>query len=96
MIENIHLDSTLVPEFLEWSIDESRKSGDTGIVLTEYGYHVMYYDGDGEYNYRDYLISEDIRAEDVQVWYEEVLDSAAVVEGNCKYLNDELTISPNY
>jgi len=96
MIENIHLDSTLVPEFLEWSIDESRKSGDTGIVLTEYGYHIMYYDGDGEYNYRDYLISEDIRAEDVQVWYEEVLDSAAVVEGNCKYLNDELTISPNY
>ena len=32
-----------VKAFTDWSIDESRKPADTGIVETEYGYHIMYY-----------------------------------------------------
>lgn len=35
--------SSYVPEFLEWSVDMSRKAGDTGIVKTEFGYHIMYF-----------------------------------------------------
>jgi foldase protein PrsA len=30
-----------VPEFQNWAIDPSRKVGDTGIIKTSYGYHVM-------------------------------------------------------
>lgn len=30
-----------VPEFENWAVDSSRKVGDTGIVKTSYGYHVM-------------------------------------------------------
>ncbi|MBR5389699.1 MAG: peptidyl-prolyl cis-trans isomerase [Clostridia bacterium] len=33
----------MVEEFQEWCFDESRKPGDTGIVKTDYGYHVMYF-----------------------------------------------------
>ena len=33
----------MVPEFENWCFDESRKPGDTGIVKTEFGYHIMYY-----------------------------------------------------
>lgn len=33
----------MVAEFEEWSLDSSRKYGDTGIVKTEYGYHIMYF-----------------------------------------------------
>ncbi|HEX2926924.1 MAG TPA: peptidylprolyl isomerase [Ruminiclostridium sp.] len=30
-----------VPEFQNWAVDPARKVGDTGIVKTSYGYHVM-------------------------------------------------------
>jgi hypothetical protein len=33
----------MVAEFENWCFDESRKPGDTGIVQTTYGYHVMYF-----------------------------------------------------
>ena len=35
----------MVAEFEAWCYDAARKPGDTGIVKTEYGYHVMYYVG---------------------------------------------------
>lgn len=43
LYEDINADSSLVPEFLNWSIDGSRKPGDTEIVKTDYGYHIMYF-----------------------------------------------------
>ena len=36
-------DSSFVEEFLDWSIDPARNAGDTGIVQTIYGFHVMYF-----------------------------------------------------
>lgn len=33
----------MVKPFEEWCFDASRQSGDTGIVETDYGYHVMYF-----------------------------------------------------
>lgn len=33
----------MVKEFDEWIFDSSRKSGDTGLVKTQFGYHVMYF-----------------------------------------------------
>ena len=33
----------MVDSFDEWCFDDARKTGDTGIVKTDYGYHVMYY-----------------------------------------------------
>jgi len=33
----------MVPAFNDWCFDESRKYGDTGIVQTNYGYHIMYF-----------------------------------------------------
>lgn len=33
----------MVPEFNDWCFDASRKTGDTDIVKTSYGYHVMYF-----------------------------------------------------
>ena len=38
---------TMVETFDAWIYDEARQVGDTGIVETEYGYHVMYFSGDG-------------------------------------------------
>ena len=36
-------DASYVENFLNWCMDESRQVGDTGIVQTEYGYHIMYF-----------------------------------------------------
>ncbi|MGN1123545.1 MAG: peptidylprolyl isomerase, partial [Eubacterium sp.] len=33
----------MVPSFEEWATDKSRKYGDTGIVKSDYGYHIMYF-----------------------------------------------------
>lgn len=35
----------MVQAFNDWCFDESRQPGDTGVVKTEYGYHVMYFSG---------------------------------------------------
>lgn len=38
----------MITEFDEWLFDPSRKAGDTGIVNTDYGTHIMYYVGEGD------------------------------------------------
>lgn len=35
----------MVTEFNDWCFDSSRQPGDTGIVKTSYGYHIMYFVG---------------------------------------------------
>ena len=38
----------MVEEFNDWMFDEARKVGDVDIVKTTYGYHIMYYVGEGD------------------------------------------------
>lgn len=35
--------NAMVEEFSDWSFDQSRQYGDTGIVKTTYGYHIMFF-----------------------------------------------------
>ena len=42
LYENVYV-GQMVPEFEEWCFDESRKTGDYGIVKTTYGYHIMFF-----------------------------------------------------
>lgn len=41
-------DTSFVTEFKEWYLDESRVPGDSGLVKTVYGYHLMYFVGSRE------------------------------------------------
>lgn len=43
LISGISSNSSYVEPFLNWSIDPARKPGDTELVKTEYGWHIMYY-----------------------------------------------------
>lgn len=43
LYEGVMNDGQYVEAFTDWSIDASRKPGDTGIIETEFGYHIMYY-----------------------------------------------------
>ena len=44
LYENVY-EGQMVAEFEQWCFDETRVQGDTGIVKTTYGYHVMYFVG---------------------------------------------------
>jgi hypothetical protein len=52
----------MVTEFEDWCFNPARKTGDTGIVQTDFGFHVMYYVGtngvDWKIRTRDLLNSE--------------------------------------
>ena len=93
LYENINPDSSYVPEFLSWSIDENRKVGDCEIVESEFGYHVMYYVGQTELSYRDYMISEELRAKDQESWYNGLLEAVTVTLGNTSRLNKDIVLS---
>lgn len=43
LYEDIAPGASYVENFLNWTIDMNRQTGDTDIVKTEYGYHIMYY-----------------------------------------------------
>lgn len=43
LYEDLNAGTSFVQPFKDWYLDSSRKVGDTGIIETDYGYHVMYY-----------------------------------------------------
>ena len=47
LISDISVDSSLVDSFKDWALDPSRRSGDTDVVDSTYGSHVMYFVGTG-------------------------------------------------
>ena len=52
-----------VTEFNDWCFDANRKAGDTGIVRTTYGYHIMYFCGTADTRAWFDTAKEDMAAE---------------------------------
>ena len=48
----------MVAEFNDWCFAEGRQVGDTGIVKTSYGYHIMFFSGEGDYTYWEYAVGD--------------------------------------
>ncbi len=65
LYEDITSTSSYVPEFLDWAL-ASHKKGDTGIIKTDYGYHIMYFVG----------------ADKTEKWEKDVRDAIASKEFN--------------
>jgi len=93
LFENINPDSNYVPPFLNWSIDPARKTGDTEVIESEFGYHVMYYVSDDDMTYRDYMITNEMRTEDQEKWYEGVLEPVTATVGNTSKMQLDLVLS---
>ena len=62
----------MVEAFENWCFDESRKAGDTGVVKTEFGYHIMYF-VNGEEVW-PYYVQEDLIAMKENEFLNSVLD----------------------
>ena len=72
LFENVCPDGTYVAPFQNWALDENRQVGDAEVIETEFGYHVMYYVGASEMNYRTFMITEEMRAADFEKWYSDL------------------------
>ena len=83
----------MVTPFESWCFDESRQPGDTGIVETDYGFHVMYFVGDSDVTFRDFQISNELQSIDIDTWRAEQMDAVTVTEGNTNYVRTGLILS---
>lgn len=93
LIEDIHRNSNLVDSFKAWSVDPDRKVGDTAVLISEYGYHVMFYSSNEELTYRDYMISEDLREADITKWHEDILKNVTLKEESTKHLKLDMVLA---
>lgn len=83
----------MVTAFNDWCFDSARKSGDTGIVETTYGYHVLYYVGTTGQTYRDYQIVNELISSDMEAWSQELLESYTVTMGDTSYMRKDIVLS---
>ena len=66
---------TMASEFEDWCYEAGRKSGDTGIVETSYGQHIMYFVGYGETPYWYYACNNALVSNAYTEWQTEMTDS---------------------
>ena len=85
----------MVSAFEDWCFDASRATGDTGIVETEYGFHIMYFVGSSEMTYRDHMIREALMEADQSEWYNGIVGAVDYTEGNTKYLTRDMVLAAN-
>ena len=83
----------MVTNFNDWCYDAARQPGDTGIVESPYGYHVMYFVADSETNYRDFQVANHLRSHDTETWYNGLIEAAPLTELDTKYIAKNLVLS---
>ena len=94
LYENIYPNQMVAP-FEDWCFDETRKAGDTGIVETTYGYHIMYFSGESDVTYRNFMIENDLIDADVAEWYNALLDAVTATTVDTQYISMDLVLSAN-
>ena len=67
LYENV-TEGQMVTTFNDWCFDKSRKPGDTGIVETSYGVHVMYFVSTGDPMWK-IEVETNLRAQKFEEWY---------------------------
>ena len=84
----------MVAAFNDWCFD-GRKPGDTGIVETNYGYHVMFYSGDNETTFRSYMLKNTLTNKAYDAWYQGLVEAAnaSMVPGKTTYLPMDMVIN---
>ena len=83
----------MVTNFNNWCFDASRTVGETGLVETEYGWHVMYFVGTTGTTYRDLMIESTLLNNDMIEWENKLIEANELVVTNTKYVETGLTFS---
>ena len=92
LYENVH-PGQMVQAFNDWCFDAARTPGETAIVETEYGCHVMYFVSTDDTTYRDFMIESTLRSNDLTEWETGLVEAAELVIENTKYVKTDLVLS---
>ena len=82
----------MVEAFNDWCFDAERKPGDTGIVETEYGYHVMFFSKTQDITYRDSMIKAELVSEDAKEWHDAIQEAVKVTKVNLDGMEWDLVV----
>ena len=82
---------TMVESFEDWCYAD-HQIGETGIIESTYGYHIMYFAGYSDSNYLDLLVSDDLYSTEMTRWYEDLHAKYPVTIGISKYLPLSMTL----
>lgn len=92
LYENV-VPGQMTSAFDKWIFDDSRKAGDTDIVESEYGYHIIYFVSKNG-TYADSAIRSSLASEDLEKFSDEILESDKYVIGvgpkRVNYIEDKL------
>ena len=81
-----------VDEFNDWCFAEGRQVGDTGIVKTDYGFHVMYFESFDALSYRDYLVGNDMLSIDLEQWLKDIKINTPYIEVNLSRMDWDIAM----
>ena len=76
LYEDVTSTSNYVPEFLDWALAD-HKVGDTGIIKTDYGYHIMYFVGADKTQKWESDVRAAITSEKFENYSSELLDTVS-------------------
>ena len=71
----------MVAAFNDWCFDESRQVGDTDVVETSYGYHVMYFSGQ-DVPYWSLMAENELREADYTEWANGLVKDLEINQGS--------------
>ncbi len=94
LYEDIHRESQYLEQFRAWVIDPKREIGDHGIVETSEGYHIMYFEGHSDETFRDYLVTNTMTSEEMEKWYDGIVDVAKASLKDTSRLNKGMILVP--
>lgn len=70
----------MVPTFGNWCFDATRKAGDAEIVKTKFGYHIIYFEGQGKLEAWKYTAQQALAGDDSEVTTKALEDSYSISE----------------
>jgi len=79
LYEDVLPTTNFVPEFLDWCFAEGREPGDTGIIHTDHGCHIMYLSSLGELVAWEEDVRADLYDEDYSAWEAELREGYTAV-----------------
>ncbi len=79
LYENV-VPGQMVNSFSYWCFENGRKSGDTAIVKSDYGYHIMYFVGENDQSVWQYTAQQALATEDSQSAGEKLEEAYTIKE----------------
>ncbi len=93
LIKNVNKNSSQA--YRSWALAADRQKDDVAIIPDYDGCYIVFYKGISSLNYRDYMISCDMRDEAIIIWEEDVTDAMTVKPGNTSDINLSMIYIPS-